>query len=378
MSFFILVESSTQAAKAKQPDYRRIADALKKQILGGKWAPGVQLPSTDKLAVTWETSYGTIHNALQVLTKQGWLERIDGSGTYVAHFENRFTCAGIYHDSDIFAREDTAFSRALHTCLLEQLATLGKEALVFVDSRPTNKQVPLLPALADAILHRRIQCLIAPTLNEFDYIALTRVNLPSAFSTTRNGIHEISLDWEVFLKGAVKALVRQGCRSVGLISSMLPPSHPEIKDPADNFYPIFRQAVRDDGAVTRESWIRKPAKWTPNLDLELFGYKQFKKLWDLGEKPDGLIVWPDSVVRGAITAILDTGRPAVTRHTKFVFHRNSRVRLLCPFPVTWGVTDEAIMAAEFIKMVQKQFNGEKVSSVALPYTFSSHNGISER
>jgi len=80
------------SAQARAVLARRIADGLRGQILGGKWTQGTQLPSTDKLAATWKTSYGTIHNALQSLVKEGWIERIDGSGTFVAHFENRFEC----------------------------------------------------------------------------------------------------------------------------------------------------------------------------------------------------------------------------------------------------------------------------------------------
>jgi DNA-binding LacI/PurR family transcriptional regulator len=148
-----------------------------------------------------------------------------------------------------------------------------------------------------------------------------------------------------------------------------------VKDPGDNFYPCFRQAAQAEGLAIREPWTRKPTAWIPNPDLELYGYREFKKLWALPEKPDGVIVWPDTVGRGVITAILDTGRPIVSQQMKFVLHRNSRARLLCPFPATWAISSEDLMAAELIGIIQKQFSGEKISPVLLPYSFESDEGI---
>jgi hypothetical protein len=60
---------------------------------------------------------------------------------------------------------------------------------------------------------------------------------------------------------------------------------------------------------------------------------------------------------------------------KFVFHRNSRARLICPFPATWAISSEDLMAAELIGIIQKQFSGEKISPVFLPYSFESNEGI---
>ena len=88
---------------------------------------GMQLPATDKLADTWGTSYGTIHSALQNLVKEGWVERLDGSGTFVAEYQNRFVCAGIYHSTDIF-QADALFSRALHTSLMKNSASRQTDA----------------------------------------------------------------------------------------------------------------------------------------------------------------------------------------------------------------------------------------------------------
>ena len=368
------MKSSIQPVSTlQQSDHRRIADELREQILKRRLTVGTKLPTTRELAVTWNASLGTIYNALQSLTREGWVERIHGSGTFVSQFENRFVCAGVYHDRDVFSNEDASFVRALHTCLLKQLGALGKETLVFVDSRPVNRQGKMLPALAEAVRHRRIQCLIAPTLNEFDFPALARLNVPTAFSSNRQDFHDVSFDWEDMLRKGVRSLAKQGCRSAGLLTPIHPPGNRTVKDSFDDFLPFFRQAAQAEGLTIHEHWIRKLPKWIPNLDFQRFGYEEFKKLWALPKKPDGLIIYPDTVVRGSILAILKLG-PQVPEQMKFVFHGNAHCRLLCPFPATWVIADEAQMAAEFIKMIQKQFDGTAISSVSIPYSIERDEG----
>jgi DNA-binding LacI/PurR family transcriptional regulator len=361
---------SDSAPKAKQPRYRRIADGLRTQIMSGELVPGQQLPSKGELMGTWNSSSFTIHTAVQTLIKEGWIESIRGAGTYVAHFENRFNCAGIYHGTNIFANEGASFSRVLHTSLLEQLHALGKDALVFVDSRPESKQGTILPQLKEAILHRRIQCLIAPTLNSIDFGSLARVSLPTAYGAFTASSHQVNFDLPSLLKDSVHQLALQGCRSVGLISNVVTPL--TKKGVYSDFYLSFQRAVQAEGLITRVSWIREPL--TEISDLESYGYQEIKNLWALPSKPDGLVIYPDALARGAIMAILKLGIQ-VPQQIRCVFHRNARVRFLCPFPATWAISDEAQMAAALIRMIQRQFNGEKVSPVMVSHSFESDPGV---
>jgi DNA-binding LacI/PurR family transcriptional regulator len=355
--------------KVRQPRYRRIADGLRTQIMSGELVPGQQIHSKGELMGTWKSSSFTIHTAVQTLIKEGWIESIRGAGTYVAHFENRFNCAGIYHGSNILAEEGASFSRVLHTSLLEQLHALGKDALVFVDSRPESKQGTILPQLTEAILHRRIQCLIALTLNTVDSHSLAKLSLPTAYGAVTASSHQVNFDLTSLIKESVAHLARQGCRSIGVISNVVTP---ESKDSVwSDFYLSFHRAVRAEGLTTHASWIREPR--TQISDMEAYGYEEIKNLWALPSKPDGVIVYPDSLARGAIMAILKLGIQ-VPEQLKCVFHRNSHVPFLCPFPATWVISDEAQMAAELIRMIQRQFNGEKVSPVLISHSFQSDPG----
>ena len=359
------MEPSTDLiVEAKQPEYRRIADGLRSEILNKKWTPGTQLPATGTLATTWKTSYCTIHTALKTLAKEGWIDRIRGAGTYVAEPTTRFICAGIFHSFDISSNEHSPFSRSMQSALLRQLAILKKEAQIFTDPRPYEKQGPILPALADAISHRRIQCLVGLTLNSVDSPALAQLPIPTAFTSNPYSPNQAQFDWEGFFRESLQRLAAQGCRSVGVISNILPPEE-DVGAPSFDHY--FHRAVRDAGLVTRESWFRRPTNYI--RELPEFGYQEFRHLWQQPEKPDAVIVYPDLAASGAVIAILETGMKLVTERMKFVFHRNAHLKFLCPLPVTWAITDEDILARGLIELIERQFAGKKGSPILLPYQF---------
>lgn len=71
----------TQRAR---PKYRRLADALLREIERGVWKPGDRLPSESALAASSEASLGTVQKALNHLAEQGILQRQHGRGTFVS------------------------------------------------------------------------------------------------------------------------------------------------------------------------------------------------------------------------------------------------------------------------------------------------------
>jgi hypothetical protein len=352
--------------KVRRPAYRRIAEGLRAEIASGKLAPGTQLPSTDELAAIWQSSTFTIHSALVTLVKEGWVERLNGEGTYVAEAQNRFTCAAIYHGVDICSNEHPAFLRSLHGSVLKRLGALEKGAEIFIDPRPLEAQGTVLPALAEAISHRRVQCLIGSTINDINSPALAKLTVPVAFSSNLAELNHADFDRRDFFQQSVRRLAAQGCKSIGLITNVPKcdaGSESEVFD--DVFHDLFQQAVREEKLSTRDEWVLSPEQHV--VKLSQYGYDQFHKLWRLTEKPDGVIVYVDGVAMGATTAILEIGVRAVTEQMKFVFHRNAQLDFLCPFPVTWAISDEDRLADGLVELIQKQFDGEKTKRILVPY-----------
>lgn len=122
--------------------------------MSGQRIVGEQLPSTNEMALQLSASPYTIHTALTKLVKEGWLERLNGTGTYVVDPGKRFVRAGIYYAVDICSNEHPAFIRNVHASLLEKFKKRGKETHIFMDTRPIEQQVKLLPALEKALQER--------------------------------------------------------------------------------------------------------------------------------------------------------------------------------------------------------------------------------
>lgn len=66
------------------PLYQQIYNHLRESILSGELKGGMKLPSTRALAEELSVSRNTILNAYQQLTAEGYLNSVEGSGTFVA------------------------------------------------------------------------------------------------------------------------------------------------------------------------------------------------------------------------------------------------------------------------------------------------------
>jgi DNA-binding LacI/PurR family transcriptional regulator len=89
-----------------------------------------------------------------------------------------------------------------------------------------------------------------------------------------------------------------------------------------------------------------------------------RRLWAQPERPDGLVVFPDSIASGAIHALLALG-VKVPDDLRLVLHRNRGVPLLCPLPATFLEADPDEMAAVLVRQVRELHAGKQVRKVCL-------------
>jgi GntR family transcriptional regulator len=73
----------TSSLGARAPKYHRIADALRRDISDGTFAPGQTLPAETALAERFEVSVPTMRHALAQLRAEGIIESQHGIGTFV-------------------------------------------------------------------------------------------------------------------------------------------------------------------------------------------------------------------------------------------------------------------------------------------------------
>jgi GntR family histidine utilization transcriptional repressor len=72
------------ASRAAAP-YSRVKQWLKDELSRGRWRPGELMPSEAELVAQFGVSRMTVNRALRELQAEGFVERVQGVGTFAAH-----------------------------------------------------------------------------------------------------------------------------------------------------------------------------------------------------------------------------------------------------------------------------------------------------
>ncbi len=344
---------------------RQISDQLRSEIVQGNLPAGTKLPSAVELSVSWGVSSCTVHNALTSLVKAGLLNRQRGTGTFVAERKKKLTCAAIYYGSAFWKGIEIGFFRLLYSAIQAEFEKQGVKTRLIIDSRNPGEQTTIYPPLADAIRADEVQALIHSLGNRNITSSLRKLSIPSALFTNGSAIpNNVSFDLRQFLEVSMDRLKREGCRTVGLISNMSLENEDGKHTP---FHSYFVEVAGERGLEIKNSWIRSaPKQFLSPGKFERFGYDSFQAIWNQPERPEGLIVYPDEVVRGALMAIAES-HISVPKDLKLALHRNEGIDILCPFPAAWATSSPTEAARALIGQIQRQFDGEPVEPVILPF-----------
>lgn len=71
-------------AETAKPRYQQVKDLIIERISTGELKPSDRVPSENELVTAMSVSRMTANRALRELTDEGWVERVAGSGTFVA------------------------------------------------------------------------------------------------------------------------------------------------------------------------------------------------------------------------------------------------------------------------------------------------------
>ncbi|HEY3398971.1 MAG TPA: GntR family transcriptional regulator [Armatimonadota bacterium] len=105
--------------------YRQVKDSLAKDIEAGKYQLGERLPSEKELAREFEVSIITIRQAVEALSREGFVEKVQGSGTFVRHLRNGT-------QRKLWGLVVPSFGRNWYPAIAEGLQDVGKTAGVQV------------------------------------------------------------------------------------------------------------------------------------------------------------------------------------------------------------------------------------------------------
>ena len=87
-----------------KPRYQQLKDLIIRQISTGELRPSDRVPSENELVESMSVSRMTANRALRELTKEGYVERIAGRGTYVSDFRSQSHVLEVQNIADEIAR----------------------------------------------------------------------------------------------------------------------------------------------------------------------------------------------------------------------------------------------------------------------------------
>jgi DNA-binding LacI/PurR family transcriptional regulator len=334
----------------KQALHVQVAQLVRARIESGEYLPGARLPSTSQLAKMTGTSVFTVQTALSRLAKEGLLNRIDKRGTFVAGERPALSRVAIYFNRP-FHYPFLNFYSVLAQELKSQYAARGTGVEIFMDERPEDEQGTAPALLLKAVARRDVQAVVAPLISKVNLSWLSELSVPVALADG-NELHSNRMRNQTrqFLELSLGALAEQGCTSLGVISSLC--LRADGQHPREvNFYRELVDVAHDCGLRIQDEWLRFPQEF--ELLHANFGYRQFLKLWQLSEKPDGLLVWPDVVASGVVTAVLESG-VRVPEDLKLVLSANDQLPYPCPIPAKFAVLRVAQYARAFRRLIQQQ------------------------
>jgi len=351
------------------PLHRQVEEYVRARIEAGEYAPGSRLPSNPALAKLTGTSVFTVQTALARLAKDGLLDRQAKKATIVAGEKKVLTCAGIFLSRPL-ENQNLRFFQVLHSLLREKLKEAKVNTIVWTDDRPESEQHQILPAVKRALERREVQALIVPLMYGTNKEWLQVSGVPTAaLGFTLEGLKTtIKTSTHQAITQGLRYMKKQGCRSVGMISGLHVRKDRHVPDAVFEFYDEFMAAARRLGLKVKNNWVLAPD--APTDRPEVYGYEQFNKLWEQAERPEGLVVFPDLVARGVLTAVLAQGVKVPT-DLQLLLHTNSEIPYPCPVPAAQFTMKVEEVADELIGMIRRQFEGQEVTPVIVENRFQA-------
>ena len=352
------------------PIYRQIEALIRADIESGKIPCGSRFPTVQSLAKQYATSVFTIQKALNILAEDGLIERMRGRGTLVTSNCTKLSNVGIYFGSELWQGSEMEYSRSLYERLSCKLDSKKIKHRLWVDTRTSAKLSEPLPELVEELSRRAYQGLIVGIANPSEMSWLTKLGLLLALNGTAPIPSRVGEGTANMFDLVLEDLKERGCRTVGLITPV-PVGESPVPAFAGNDEGFFNNFIRHLGTfglTTQNSWVRAQSKTLPNREHEEFGYREFQSIWNQPQRPDGLFVYTDIVGKGVITSILQKSI-SVPKDLKLVFHKNEGTQIYCPLEASWLVTNPGDVADALISLLERQFSGQPVEPIFVPFGF---------
>lgn len=338
--------------------HRQITDYINDRILAGELEPGTKIPSLRELADLWQTNYFTVNTAFKKLVQDGLLVRRARLGTFVKQRGTRLNNVGIYFATGQQELQSGGFYLTLLGIIQNLLGHHNAQCMSFFDHRTVDEQNTPPPELLNAIRTGKVSFLLAPQINANVLTWLDRLSIPATAITSTDSYFAVSAERNQSMKLVTSRFKELNCRTVGLISSI------RMGTACDNtptLSEVFAEEVRRSGLTTRKEWLVAHDVKTQ----EKYGYEAMHYLHSLKEKPEAVFIYPDSIGKGCVNAIMELGIK-VPEEMKIIMHRNKEIEFFVPFPCDWLEISAQDYADALLDQLELVIAGRKMYHRSLP------------
>ena len=289
---------------AKAPRiHNAVLDELRRRILAGELAPGAQLPTRLELAQEFQASPHTLHRAVDILRRDGFVRVVARKATYVAeHLPNRF------HFAMVFGSRPSphgAWNQFFQTLANAATHYDGSESEprrvsvhVGVDNHAGNRE---MKALLDAMRTQSLAGLIFPEEPHGSGLAqtalITRSGVPRVAFCREPCAPEmaaVTFDAQAFRDKALDYLAAQGCRRIAILGNFASPQDESL----------MASSVQARGMVMRPHWFLTLPPERPECARKVAHLLLHP---DQRERPDGLVIADDNLADYAQMGVVDSG-----------------------------------------------------------------------
>ncbi len=309
--------STASHACAKTPrSHNALLNELRRRILAGEYAPGAQLPTRLELAEEFQASPHTLHRAMDLLRRAGFVRVVARKATIVVeHLPNRSHFAMVFTSRPAI---NGAWNRFFQTLANATTRYDGSEAEprrisvhVGVDNHADNRE---MKALLHALDTQSLAGFIFPEEPFASGLAqtplMTRPGIPRvAFRDLPLGSETAGVTFGgPFLEKALDHLAAQGCHRIAVLGNL-------GSTPGEE---ATVAAIRSRGMTMLPHWfLMLPAEW-PECARKV-AYLLLHE--GQRERPDGVLIADDNLVAHAQMGIVDSGI-RVGRELHLVVHAN--------------------------------------------------------
>lgn len=231
--------------------------------------------------------------------------------------------------------------------LFWSLMTLGQQAKVemlpVIDMRPPAQGLLPPPEIASIRAEGEVDGIISfmvfPGMTEW----MRESGLPWVALCEGKNESFVGFDYVKMVRDALARLVELGCKTGGLII------------PAAFTDAAFLEQV---DAIAGSVGINVNYEWilASRDSQELSGYAHLNALWELGSRPEGLVVFPDLAARGVVSAILEK-RIKVPKELRLILHRNAESPYVVPMPCDWLEANVGDVATALLTRLEERCAG---------------------